>query len=202
MRSLLPICCLLLLLPATSLAQTGKVEIAFQNDVLEILGLGPEQTTGCRKKLRLWHYRMVRQEGVLINYCQNRKKEWTVTRHDFQLEPEEGEWIRFQSRALEPGEAWLARLDFGAIKKGLSAVRNQRREIEKAEKKTSDILVIGDGYLLTLQVDNQGYVLESTYENVNKYKAHFEEQGIEMKSHSIMLSLAESLLPPGVVLDF
>ena len=202
MRSFLPICCLLLLLSASLKSQTGKVEIAFQNDVLEILGLGPEQTTDCRKKIRLWHYLMVNQQGVLINYCQNRKKEWTVSRHDFQLEPEEGQWIRFQSTELVLDEAWLAQLDFGAIKKGLSTVRNQRREIEKAEKRTDNVLVIGDGYLLTLQVDKQGYVTESTYENVNKYKAHFEEQGIEMKSHAIMLNLASKLLPPGLALDF
>ena len=202
MRSFLPICCLLLLLSASLKSQTGKVEIAFQNDVLEILGLGPEQTTDCRKKIRLWHYLMVNQQGVLINYCQNRNKEWTVSRHDFQLEPEEGQWIRFQSTELVLDEAWLAQLDFGAIKKGLSTVRNQRREIEKAEKRTDNVLVIGDGYLLTLQVDKQGYVTESTYENVNKYKAHFEEQGIEMKSHAIMLNLASKLLPPGLALDF
>ena len=202
MRSFLPICCLLLLLSASLKSQTGKVEIAFQNDVLEILGLGPEQTTDCRKKIRLWHYLMVNQQGVLINYCQNRNKEWTVSRHDFQLEPEEGQWIRFQSTELVLDEAWLAQLDFGAIKKVLSTVRNQRREIEKAEKRTDNVLVIGDGYLLTLQVDKQGYVTESTYENVNKYKAHFEEQGIEMKSHAIMLNLASKLLPPGLALDF
>ena len=202
MRSFLPICCLFLLLSASLKSQTGKVEIAFQNDVLEILGLGPEQTTDCRKKIRLWHYLMVNQQGVLINYCQNCNKEWTVSRHDFQLEPEEGQWIRFQSTELVLDEAWLAQLDFGAIKKGLSAVRNQRREIEKAEKRTDNVLVIGDGYLLTLQVEKQGYVTESTYENVNKYKAHFEEQGIEMKSHAIMLNLATKLLPPGLALDF
>ena len=202
MRSFLPICCLFLLLSASLKSQTGKVEIAFQNDVLEILGLGPEQTTDCRKKIRLWHYLMVNQQGVLINYCQNCNKEWTVSRHDFQLEPEEGQWIRFQSTELVLDEAWLAQLDFGAIKKGLSAVRNQRREIEKAEKRTDNVLVIGDGYLLTLQVEKQGYVTESTYENVNKYKAHFEEQGIEMKSHAIMLNLASKLLPPGLALDF
>ena len=202
MRSFLPICCLFLLLSASLKSQTGKVEIAFQNDVLEILGLGPEQTTDCRKKIRLWHYLMVNQQGVLINYCQNCNKEWTVSRHDFQLEPEEGQWIRFQSTELVLDEAWLAQLDFGAIKKGLSTVRNQRREIEKAEKRTDNVLVIGDGYLLTLQVDKQGYVTESTYENVNKYKAHFEEQGIEMKSHAIMLNLASKLLPPGLALDF